>query len=600
MVMLYHKCLGRLGYAVLIDEMDKNLIKEIKKECTVVTTVLPAFKDFQKPKRYILYYMSKDKKMLYLPRYYAMEKLGDPDYVALTKGAPINVVCKFNPLPHQANAVKKLDILFDDSNQTGAGGVLSLPCGYGKTYCAIRTVCRLGLSALIIVPTECLMDQWIDAIQQFAPEAKIGYIQRDHIDVEGKDFVVAMLHSICLKNYKSSNFERFGITIYDECHHIGSETFSKSMMKIRTRFTLGLSATPHRRDGLSPVFYNFLGPLFHKEKRKGSNRIIVKKINLYSNSENYEVLRMTNGTKNTSGMITAISKLEERNTLIVHILRELIGQGRKILIIGSRKQHLHDIKDLLDNAGIKHPQTGKYITYGFYYGKTGMTRKKHKALLATSAKCDIVLGIDRIAKEGLDIPDLNTLVWITPPGMDVEQPVGRILRRFHKDVNPTVIDFVDQTGNFVNHSRERNKWFKEENYIIQQHKVELLGKPELWQNGVISYLNRMPTKKQLEVNNFSEPEPRDDEPESEPEPDLDNCILGDEDGNKPSLKLKTKVTVKSKKRVKQKKIAAIKKEKELKEPPMDTCFVRNVRNSKSTSKPKPKPKNEPELDICLL
>jgi len=84
-----------------------------------------------------------------------------------------------------------------------------------------------------------------------------------------KDFVIAMIHSIASKDYDIHTFDRFGIVIYDECHHVGSEQFSKSMMKIRTRFILGLSATPNRRDGLSHVFHKFMGPLFHKEKRSG-------------------------------------------------------------------------------------------------------------------------------------------------------------------------------------------------------------------------------------------------------------------------------------------------------------------------------------------
>lgn len=472
---MHHKCLGKFGYSVVLDQLNQDEIKQVKRDCTVVTTVLPAYRDFQKPKKYTIYYINKQQTILYLPRFYGIEKFGRPDYLALSKGVPLNpnVVCKFEPLKHQLIATKKLDDIFNLSHQIGNGGVLSLPCGYGKTYCAIRTICNLGLSALIIVPTECLMDQWMEAIRQFAPAARIGYIQRNHIDVDDKDFVVAMLHSICLKNYPVSTFDRFGITVFDECHHISSESFCKSMMKIRTKFTLGLSATPDRRDGLSNVFYKFIGPLFHKEKRTGVNQVIVKKFNLYSTSKNYDILYMTNGTKNTAGMTTAITQLDQRNILIINILKVLIEQGRRILLLSSRKQQLHTIKDMLDRMGLIHKSTGKYVTYGFYYGKQGLNRKTHKELLRKSADSDIVLGIDMIAKEGLDIPDRNTLVWAAPPGIEVEQPVGRILRKFHKGVNPLVIDLVDHTGNYVKHSKERNKWFKEENYVIQEHTVEL-------------------------------------------------------------------------------------------------------------------------------
>ena len=49
-------------------------------------------------------------------------------------------------------------------------------------------------------------------------------------------------------------FECFGLTIVDECHHISSEVFSRSLSRIVTKYTLGLSATMNRKDGLTPVF----------------------------------------------------------------------------------------------------------------------------------------------------------------------------------------------------------------------------------------------------------------------------------------------------------------------------------------------------------
>lgn len=518
----YHKCLGKFGYLVRKADLTESQEKEIKKELTVQTTVLPAYKDFQKPKTYRIYFHSAN--LYYLPRFYGINKFGPPQYTTLTPGVPISVRCDREPLPHQKTATQKLDEIFDPAKQVGDGGVLSLPCGYGKTFCAIRTICRLGVAGLIVVPTECLMDQWMDAIRTFVPTAKVGYIQQGHVDVDDKDFVVAMLHSLCLKDYPVEIFDHFGITVFDECHHIASEVFCKAMMKIRTKFTLGLSATPERRDGLSRVFYEFIGPLLHKERRAGTNTVIIKKFLLHSTSVNYQKQTMSNGITNTSSMTTAISKLQERNDLLIFIIRSLILQNRKILVLSSRKEHLHTIKDALDAAGIKNPVTGQYITYGFYYGKSGMTRQAHKALLTESAKCDVVLGIDVIAKEGLDIPDLNTLIFSTPPGVEVEQPVGRILRKFHKSLNPLVIDLVDNTGNYVKHSKERDKWYREEDYEIQEREVELLDDPTLWQDRVTDYIQRVHVQavKKRKVMKALHPPP-------EEEPPLGELLLQESD-----------------------------------------------------------------------
>ena len=93
-----------------------------------------------------------------------------------------------------------------------------------------------------------------ETILEFLPNARIGKIQQNTVDVEDKDIVLAMVQSLSKKEYKSGTFEPFGLAIFDECHHLGAEVFSKSLMKVGCKYTLGLSATPDRNDGLTKVF----------------------------------------------------------------------------------------------------------------------------------------------------------------------------------------------------------------------------------------------------------------------------------------------------------------------------------------------------------
>ena len=58
--------------------------------------------------------------------------------------------------------------------------------------------------------------------------------------------------------------------ISDECHHLGSEVFSKSMQKVASKYMLGLSATPNRKDGLRKVFEWFIGPIVYMTKDKNN------------------------------------------------------------------------------------------------------------------------------------------------------------------------------------------------------------------------------------------------------------------------------------------------------------------------------------------
>ena len=57
------------------------------------------------------------------------------------------------------------------------------------------------MKTLVIVHKDFLMTQWRDRILQFLPDARIGKIQQNTIDIENKDIVLAMVQSLSMKEY---------------------------------------------------------------------------------------------------------------------------------------------------------------------------------------------------------------------------------------------------------------------------------------------------------------------------------------------------------------------------------------------------------------
>ena len=45
-----------------------------------------------------------------------------------------------------------------------------------------------------------------------------------------------MLQSLSMKEYPQQLFQQFGLSIYDECHHISAEVFSRVLFKAVTKF----------------------------------------------------------------------------------------------------------------------------------------------------------------------------------------------------------------------------------------------------------------------------------------------------------------------------------------------------------------------------
>jgi len=163
-----------------------------------------------------------------IPRFYGTDKLGEPREDKRPEPAHIKTkfVGQLRDATHQNEAL---------TAAIKAGhGVLSLPCGYGKTTVSLAIACKLGYRTMIVVHKQFLADQWRERIQQFCPGATIGVVQQDKKEVEC-DFVIAMLQSLSLKEYSFADFDSVGTLIVDEAHHICAKVFSQSLFKLCPR-----------------------------------------------------------------------------------------------------------------------------------------------------------------------------------------------------------------------------------------------------------------------------------------------------------------------------------------------------------------------------
>jgi superfamily II DNA or RNA helicase len=384
----------------------------------------------------------------YLPPFYAIEKFGAPDTNELeTRGTPIDL------LFHGSMRLQQQDVaeVSVAHLRRHGGGILQLRCGFGKTIIALHLFARLKVKVLVLVHKEFLMNQWRERIAQFLPDAKVGTLQAKTVDVEGRDIVIGMLQSVAVGKYPEAVYADFGLCCFDECHHLGAQVFSKALGIARTRYMLGLSATPDRKDRLRKVFDWQLGKVMYKVEAKVSQHVYVEVVpfadpKVETNPGGTLVLRHQGRALLYDEKPTFRAKLlaylvgsdERMRAIMACVVPYAANPKRRILVLSERRKHLEDIGAELEAAGIAH---------GFYWGGV-----KQKALDEAAEK-QVVLGTYHMASEGMDIPCLNT-VLLASPKSDVKQSVGRILRRTDHEVVPTIIDFVDTT--FPCFSRQLN------------------------------------------------------------------------------------------------------------------------------------------------
>ena len=391
-----------------------------------------------------------NQKHFVMPRFYGLKHFEHYED-KISVGISINNL-RFNgslrEATNQPEAVEKVLTHLRNHN----GGILSLPTGYGKTTVALYILYSLKVRTIIFVHKEFLMNQWIEKINVFLPNATVGKIQANVVDVVGKDIVIAMIQSVSSKEYSNDVFNGFGFMIIDETHHICTRTFSKIFFRINTKYVLGLSATLERKDGLTKVIHWFIGDLCYSITRQNKTHVHVQKIK-YTN-EMFDDDFPLNKAKKPSIVeaITKLVELESRNCFLIDTILRCLDMDRKILLLSDRRNHCIELEKILKS------KTNK--TVGLYLG--GMKN----AVLKESEKCDTIIGTYSLAHEGLDIPELDTLIMATPK-VDIIQSVGRILREtFGKKNDPLVIDIVDQWGCFMSQFVKRKVYYKDTGFFI--------------------------------------------------------------------------------------------------------------------------------------
>jgi superfamily II DNA or RNA helicase len=454
--------LSRNGYKIKKSELTQKELKDIKKDLTVNPFVVGDFGNGSE-KRFSLYMESPNS--IYIPRFYAYENYGKPTKSKMDEGQDIDIVFNGSLRKEQEPIIE----LYKKACEEKGGGLISLKCGGGKTVLALYIISMLKKKTIVVVHKDFLMTQWRDRITQFLPQARIGKIQQNTIDIENKDIVLAMVQSLSQKEYESDVFSSFGLAIFDECHHLGAEVFSKSMAKVASKYMLGLSATPDRKDGLRKVFEWYIGPMVFSSKSEVNKDYIETRIYEYINEEDkeynkLETIRTKKGPQpSMPRKINNISYCIHRNNFINEIVKSEYETGRKILILGDRREYLNRTEKWI-KANINPDVVGQYVG--------GMK----PAELRDSQEKDIILGTYSMASEGMDIPKLNTIVLASPKS-DVVQSVGRILRekatvrKFH----PLVIDFIDTHPNlsvFKKQCDKRIAFYKKCNHEIHTYHMD--------------------------------------------------------------------------------------------------------------------------------
>ena len=384
------------------------------------------------------------------------------DKTAVNYGSHINLY------PYQESAVNRLLL--------AKNGILVSPCGSGKTQMALELIARIGGKALWLTHTGELLTQSMDRAKACfdLPLHGYGTITAGKVNI-GSAITFATVQTMCnidLKEYA----REWDVVIVDECHKaIGTPTkimqFYKVLSNLQARYKIGVTATPKRADGLERCMTALLGNIEHtipkEEVKKFTCHVRVwKRETEYK--PNLDVVLAGDGTIIYSSLINDLIQDEARNEHIAIDITLCIKSGKeKILVLSDRVEHLSKLKELLSKDWWLNGKVKQLMALS----NSKKAREERRQVLKdlNDGKINVVLATYSLAKEGLDVPNLNYVVFASPQKDEttVTQSAGRVGRKAEGKEYGVVIDYVDSNfGMLAGFSKKRNSVYKKLEYEI--------------------------------------------------------------------------------------------------------------------------------------
>lgn len=363
----------------------------------------------------------------------------------------------FHPiLPVVELKVKKEIKLYDYQERAikraidySTGAIIVSPTGTGKTQMAIELIHRLSMKTLWITHTKDLLTQSKNRFSTYFSN-KVGTITEGKIDLQDITFAtIQTLASINLDLIK----DYFYVIVIDEVQHVATNVnhvamFEKVLAKLDYKYIYGLTATFHRADHLEKAInilcsYDMvIVPSEETRKYKATYKPIVLEYkvgdiivgkDIVSGLPIYKAPYLNaDGTINYSSLISSLSSLEARNEYIINMANNLMGCGRNIMILCALKSHCELLNSRISNS--------VYLD-----SKLSATQRKEVINNVCDNTYHCLIATYSLAKEGLDIPILDTLILATPVSDEtiLIQSIGRIEREKEGKPKPIVYDLVD-------------------------------------------------------------------------------------------------------------------------------------------------------------
>ena len=471
-----------------LKDIFKVTVEEVKDSLTLPNPEYTNIRRFGKgfyskvPKH--LCYLTKEGDQYLLPRYYFGNKFlyDNPAFLKVNSGRKTTFKLK-DSLKLRDYQSKFMDTNIKAINQS-TGVLYEMPCGHGKTFCAIYLTAEIRKTqTLVVVPTYYLARQWKAAIEEVS-DATTYIIQSTDTDIPmDKDFTIIVTDLFTVRDLPDKFVQNVGHVILDEAHRMGAETYLPILNSVPAKYRTALTATFRRVDGVHKILKYHFGEHLKMENEFPKPEVYAVrtgvKVRGVVSKSSYKTDVLINymeernipfrETKGTVDFFWDFEELLQKDVDEKKILKKDYAEIRRA-IKAAEKLHYSSVDSYLNQHSGRRKQVIILIQEALKKGRTVLFLSKRKDTLRALHKyfkeqkpmliisetnnrtpeqdaylqneCKLILGVVQLAKEGLDIERLDTLI-IHLPIKDTEQAIGRIARLHLTKKSPKAIYMLD-------------------------------------------------------------------------------------------------------------------------------------------------------------
>jgi superfamily II DNA or RNA helicase/Holliday junction resolvasome RuvABC endonuclease subunit len=331
-------------------------------------------------------------------------------------------------LPAMRTILRPYQLAAKEAMVAKTQGVVVIPAGGGKTMAAMAALVEIRQRTLVLVHTLDLKEQWEEELEEH-----LGVVPGKAAPIQ-----VATVQTLTRMPAEAlgRHLAGFGCLILDEGHHAPASTFDRVVAACPAAWRLALTATPEREDGLTPKLLHTFGPILHETRQEdllAAGFLVPAVVHEVHTSFTFPY----QGAEDYQALAEALARDEDRRQLVLDTLEALNqDEERVILVLSTRvEDHLFPLFEAAKARGIQ----GELLA--------GKVKKDARRLIRRAVREGHVrvLFASTVADEGLNIPELNTLLLTFPAKAEgrVEQRVGRVMRAAPGKSKGDVYDFID-------------------------------------------------------------------------------------------------------------------------------------------------------------